>query len=81
LLADEVRPAAPFRRLVHGLVRAPLVALTYVVSQQTTHPLTDPLERVTEAGLSVVSVRWGTLRSFVEIVARKPERVDSRAAS
>jgi demethylmenaquinone methyltransferase/2-methoxy-6-polyprenyl-1,4-benzoquinol methylase len=72
LVADEVRPRGPVRRLAHRLVRAPLSALTYLVTQQTTRAIPDLAERVEAAGFSVSGVRESALGSFAEVVARKP---------
>lgn len=72
LVADEVRPRGVIARLVHTLVRAPLVVLTYIVTQQTTHPLKGLSKRLTGAGLSVVSINSSALRSFSEFVVQKP---------
>lgn len=72
LVADEVRPDAPAARLAHALVRAPLVAITWLVTQQTTHPIENLAGRVEAAGFRVVSSRAGVLRSFAELVAEKP---------
>jgi ubiquinone/menaquinone biosynthesis C-methylase UbiE len=72
LVADEVKPPDLGRRLLHALMKAPFAALTYLVSQQTTHALEDPAEKLSRAGFSIESIRRNTLGSFVEIVARKP---------
>jgi ubiquinone/menaquinone biosynthesis C-methylase UbiE len=72
LAADEVRPESRWRRLLVGLARAPLVALTYLVTQQTTHALRDLPARLQEAGLDLVSVRLGGLGTFLEVIARRP---------
>jgi cyclopropane fatty-acyl-phospholipid synthase-like methyltransferase len=74
LVADEVRPRSVGGRLLQPLVRAPLAALTYVLTQQTTHPMADLPERLTQAGLSVVSVDSSALGSFSTVVARKLAR-------
>ena len=74
LLADEVKPRSLPTRVLHGLVRAPLAVLTYLITQQTTHPVAHLSERLTEAGLSIVSVRSSPLAGFSELVARKPVR-------
>jgi ubiquinone/menaquinone biosynthesis C-methylase UbiE len=71
LAADEVRPLGLLRRAFHWLLRAPLVAITYVVTQQTTHVVANLAGSVTAVGLVIESIRESTLRSFVEIVARK----------
>lgn len=72
LAADEVCPESGWRRLLVALVRAPLVALTYLVTQQTTHALLDLPERLQKAGLETVAIRRSSLGTFIEIVARKP---------
>ncbi len=72
LVADEVRPRTGVGRFVHALIRIPLVAITWLLTQQTTHPLTQLSERLTDAGLVIVSVKQSELRGFSEIVAKKP---------
>jgi ubiquinone/menaquinone biosynthesis C-methylase UbiE len=72
LIADEIKPQGLVKRLIHSLMRAPLVALTYVITQQTTHPTSNLPERVADAGLSIVSAHFSPLGSFGEFVARKP---------
>jgi ubiquinone/menaquinone biosynthesis C-methylase UbiE len=71
LVADEARPSSPLRRAIHGLLRAPFVALAYLISQQTTHAVVELATNVAAAGFTLESVRESTLRSFIEIVARK----------
>jgi ubiquinone/menaquinone biosynthesis C-methylase UbiE len=73
LVADEIRPLGFVKRLVHSLIRVPLAALTYVLTQQTTRPASRLPERIAEAGLPIVSARLSMLGSFGEFVARKPE--------
>lgn len=73
LIADEVRPSGFIKRLMHSLVRTPLAALAYIVTQQTTRPISDLPQRLTEAGLSVISTRLSPLGDFGEFVARKSE--------
>ena len=72
LLADEVRPRGVFTRVLHWLIRAPLVVLTWLVTQQTTHGVTDLADRVARAGFELVSQRRSALGDFAEIVARAP---------
>ncbi len=75
LVADEVKPDNLPARMFRSLVRAPLVALTYLITQQTTHAIERLPERLAEAGLRIVSQESSRLRDFVEIVARKPAGV------
>ncbi|MFQ5660332.1 MAG: corrinoid protein-associated methyltransferase CpaM [Gammaproteobacteria bacterium] len=72
LIADEIEPKGLFKRLIHSLLRVPLVAVTYIITQQMTHPASNLSERLTDAGLSIVSVHLSLLGSFAEYVARKP---------
>jgi demethylmenaquinone methyltransferase/2-methoxy-6-polyprenyl-1,4-benzoquinol methylase len=72
VVADEVRPSNPLSRAVHGLARAPLVALAYLMTGQTTHAIRGFVERVTDAGLTVEAVRTGAMGTLMELVARNP---------
>lgn len=72
LIADEVKPPDLVRRTIHALSRAPLVALAYVITQQTTHAVENLPEKVTRAGFSIESIRSNPLHSFVELAARAP---------
>jgi demethylmenaquinone methyltransferase/2-methoxy-6-polyprenyl-1,4-benzoquinol methylase len=72
LIADEVKPGTRVARWMHSLIRVPLAALTYVLTQQTTHAIENLPSRVEQAGLPIESVRTSAFGSFAEIVARKP---------
>ncbi len=72
LIADEVKPTGLVRRTIHALSRAPLAALAYVVTQQTTHAVGNLPEKVTHAGFSIESLRSNSLGSFIELAARAP---------
>lgn len=74
LVADEVTPRSRTLRALRWLIRAPLAALTWLVTQQSTHPIHDLSERLTRAGFSIVSARSSGLQDFLEIVARRPAR-------
>ena len=73
LVADEVKPRGLVRRLIYSLIRAPLKAITYVITQQTTHPAPNLAEKLLEAGLLITSVRLNFLGSVGEFVAQKPK--------
>jgi ubiquinone/menaquinone biosynthesis C-methylase UbiE len=77
LIADEIKPQGLVKRLIHSLIRVPLAALTYVITQQTTHPTSNLTERLTDAGLLIVSAHVSPLGSFGEFVARKPAGTSS----
>jgi len=70
LIADEIEPHGLGHRLLRSLVRVPLAALTYVVTQQTTHPASNVPEELKAAGFAILSVRLNRLGSFGEFVAR-----------
>jgi len=75
LAADEVLPDTFPGRALHALLKAPLAALAYLVTQQTTHAVRHLPERVEEAGLTVESLVSSNLGGFAELRARKPEGV------
>ena len=72
LVADEVTPPDLAQRLLHALLRAPLVAVTYLLTQQTTHAVEDLPAKLRQAGFAIDTVHLGSLGSFIELVGRKP---------
>jgi len=72
LIADEIKPRGLAHRLIHSMVRVPLVVFTYVITQQTVHPASNLWETLKAAGFGIVSVHLNRLGSFGEFVARKP---------
>jgi ubiquinone/menaquinone biosynthesis C-methylase UbiE len=75
LVADEVRPRSLLARCLRWLLRTPLVALTWIVTQQTSHAVTDLAGRVRAAGFELLSQQRSGLGDFAEIVARAPAAV------
>jgi len=73
LLADEVRPRKRAARIAAALLRAPLVALAYVVAGRTTRAVERLPQRVADAGLAIESSATSALGSFCELIACKPE--------
>jgi len=71
LVGDETRPESWWIRILVALVRGPLVALTYLITQQTTHVVLDLPSRLRATGLEPVSVRRSGLGTFIEVVARR----------
>jgi ubiquinone/menaquinone biosynthesis C-methylase UbiE len=74
LVADEVRPQSLVTRMLHSLVRIPLAILTYVISQRTTRPIAGLHDKLTQAGLSIMSADTSRLGSFIELMAKKPDK-------
>ena len=73
LVADEVRPEGLGKRILHVLIRFPLVIVAYLVTQTTTSAVKKLPQKIEEAGLLIDSVRLNRIESFIELVARKPE--------
>ncbi len=71
LLADEVVPKSPTRRLLNAMLRIPLAILAYLWTQTTTHALEDVPQRVQQAGFVVESITLTNLESLMGLVARK----------
>lgn len=75
LLADESRPKSLGKRMLHTIIRIPLVIITYLITQTTTRAVSCLPEKVRQAGFKIQGVRYGRLESFIELVAIKPEEV------
>ncbi|MFQ6007661.1 MAG: corrinoid protein-associated methyltransferase CpaM [Candidatus Zixiibacteriota bacterium] len=71
LIADQMKPQAFSKRILHRLLRFPLVVITYLITQTTTNAIKDLPARVKEAGLVVESIRLNKMGDFIELVARK----------
>ena len=72
LIADEVVPPGSVRRFLHGLIRIPLAAATWLITEQTTRAVRDLPAKLREAGFAIDSQRSNALGSFMEIVAKRP---------
>jgi ubiquinone/menaquinone biosynthesis C-methylase UbiE len=77
LIADEVKPQGLIKRMIHWLIRVPLSAFTYAITQQKTHAISNLSKELTGAGLLVVSTQLSSLGSFGEFVARRPAGTSS----
>lgn len=71
VIADEVEPREAGARILRRLLRAPLAALTYLLTQTSTRPVDDPAGLVRGAGFELVARRPAG-GGLVEIVARRP---------
>jgi ubiquinone/menaquinone biosynthesis C-methylase UbiE len=72
LIADEVQPHNILKRMLYRIMRAPLVIITYLITQTTTRAVRGLPERIRQAGLAIESIRLSGLDSFMELIARKP---------
>lgn len=73
LLADEVVPENIFFRILQWLIRFPLVIITYIFTQTTTHAIRNITLKIRGIGFQIESERLSFLKSFIELTARKPE--------
>jgi len=73
LIADEVRPKSISKRILNGIIRYPLIIITYLITQTTTKTVKNLPEMIEETGLLVESVRLSKMENFIDLVCRKPE--------
>lgn len=73
-VADEVKPGTFGKKLLHGVIRAPLAALTFVITQTSTRAVEGLPERVRGAGFDIVTRELTALDSFLYLVAGKEAR-------
>ncbi len=73
IVADEVQPSSLLRRALHGIVRAPLAAITYALTQASTRPVIDLWVKVIKAGFSVKLEESSRLGDFTLLEAGKRE--------
>ncbi len=73
ILADEVRPEKWTRRVLHSLLRLPLIAITYALTQTGTTPVRGLKQMLTQAGFHAVTEARNRLGNFAVIAAEKRE--------
>lgn len=80
-VADEVRPKSLLGRVVRGILRFPVAAVTYLLTQTSTRAVVDLAERVRDAGFDVDEER-DLRRAGVGFVraTRPAEEADVRTA-
>jgi ubiquinone/menaquinone biosynthesis C-methylase UbiE len=72
VIADEVVPENAFNRFRHRLLSLPLVLVTYILTQTTTRPLSNPSPLLNKAGFSNIETTsmWSSfviIRAFREV--------------
>ncbi|RDI35433.1 corrinoid protein-associated methyltransferase CpaM [Lentzea flaviverrucosa] len=72
VLADEVAPRSPGRRLLYRVVRMPMAVLTYLTTQTTTRHTGDLADALRERGLEAVEATTVHGQSFQIASGRKP---------
>ena len=53
VIADEVVPKTTIRHIIHSVVRLPMVAVTYLVTNRSTRPIDNLTEEITNAGFRI----------------------------
>lgn len=71
LIVDEVKSKSFSKRILNWLVRMPLKAITYLLTQTTTNAVENLPEKVKKAGLRIETFRLNKMQNFIELVAIK----------
>lgn len=74
VIADEARPRSAARRLVHSLVRIPLLVVTFALTQTSTRAVEGLEDQVKEAGFVLEIVERYSFDSFIFLTAGKEEK-------
>ena len=74
LVADEVRPKSILKRILNGLLRFPLVIITYLITHTTIHAIDNLTEKIKESGLLIESAKLNNTGNFIEVVAKNPKQ-------
>lgn len=72
VLADEVTPDSPVRRWLYRAGRWPMAAVTYLVTQTSTHATGELDRKLIDRDLETVQVAHRQGRSFQIVTGRKP---------
>lgn len=72
LIADETKPSGLFRKLLFWLLRIPLAALTYILTQLTTNPIERLPETVAAAGFIIEEQHTNWLGNLTLLICRNP---------
>lgn len=80
IIADEIRAATFARRAMQNLVRIPLAAVTYALTQTSTGAVRDLEQKVAAAQFRIVRRETNHLGDFVLLEALKQESCDATAA-
>lgn len=71
VIAVEVPPGKPLKKIIHALVRLPLTVLTYIIAQTGTKPFTGISEEIAESGFRIIGEDRSFLDSFMIVTAEK----------
>ncbi len=70
LVADEVISKNISKRFFTWLIRAPIIMITYVITQTTTHGVKKLPEKLEEMGFVLVCSRTNKMGDFMKLVGR-----------
>ncbi len=71
LVVDEVLPPGIFRKIIHWMIKAPLLVITYLLTQTRTRAAVHLPEKISHLGFRIESLRMNKLQDFIELTARK----------
>jgi len=74
VIADEVVPRTAGKKALHALARAPVMAVTFLVSQGSTRPMADLAGEIRAAGFSVQEEERSHGDAFALITAAREEK-------
>ncbi len=80
LIADEVRAGTFGRRALQTMLRAPLAAITYALTQTSTHAVRGLEEEIAAAGFSLLRRESNRLGDFTLLEAERKEARDGVGA-
>ena len=75
VIADEVVPKNLIQKLIHKLIRLPILVLTYLITRTSTTPLYDLSGEMRSAGFTIEKEAFSRGGSFAIVTGRLPERV------
>ncbi|MGD8762317.1 MAG: methyltransferase domain-containing protein [Desulfobacteraceae bacterium] len=70
LIADEVVPQKKLKKVLHAIIRLPMLLATYLVSRTTSHPITDLAGEISAAGFTIQKEIRSHGDSFALVVGR-----------
>jgi ubiquinone/menaquinone biosynthesis C-methylase UbiE len=71
IIADEVVPRKKLYRLIHSLLRLPLVVATFLISRRLTRPIAHLTEEVNSAGFDIEMEQRSQAEAFAMVIGRK----------
>lgn len=71
IIADEVKPRSLWKRIVHSLIRIPLILITYLLTQTSTRALEEIKTTMNDAGFKIIHEKRSFIDSFGLFVGQK----------